>query len=51
MDLLGSILGKMDAPPLTAVDKEALKKAKGLDLPLLLYTQRHILSISFPSSI
>eukprot|EP00795_Rhopilema_esculentum_P007158 gene7158-12815_t len=28
MDLLGSILGKMDAPPMTAVDKEALKKAK-----------------------
>lgn len=29
MDLLGSILGNMDAPPMTASDKEALKKAKG----------------------
>ena len=31
MDLLGSILGKMDAPPVTASDKEAIKKAKGMD--------------------
>ena len=29
MDLLGSILGKMDTPPMTASDKEALQKAKG----------------------
>eukprot|EP00794_Sanderia_malayensis_P015004 gene15004-16553_t len=28
MDLLGSILGSMDAPPQTVADKEALKKAK-----------------------
>ena len=34
MDLLGSILGKMDAPPVTASDKEALKKAKGIDREL-----------------
>ena len=29
MDLLGSILGKMDAPPAAQVDEETKKKVKG----------------------
>ena len=32
MDLLGSILGSMDAPPMSQSDKEAIKKAKGIIL-------------------
>ena len=32
MDLLGSILGKMDAPPAAQVDEETKKKVRGSNL-------------------
>ena len=39
MDLLGSILGKMDAPPAAQVDEETKKKVRGSNLNKLLIVQ------------